>query len=622
MPCCAAPQLSPLVEHAKSLQMLTEEPSGCSMHFPMHTVSVDTLLQMTEMAPYEELKATDRLVKFCRSLGKAMFISHQWIEFQHPDPELKQLKVLQDALSYAMSDLQQIPVDLVTEVMTPGAKGLPTSDLRSSPLFAWYDYFCCPQLEYERNGKDTGDLANAIRSIPAYIAECSFFVALCPVVENSSQSKVFTPGSWAQRGWCRVERAFRELSEKESWIIMKSAVNIELVHGAEASVGGGPPGEGQFTRAEDLDQLAPVLAQAVRRKLYFLLRDQDFVSYRVLLNLQAVYLKGLRAEPCFEPVPDLGPPTEGISTQPNTSIAMKFLYQHGFARVRESDRSGWSPLHYAALRGDSSLIKALLMERADPNSMTKGDQPRVGMPPLTSALAISLFYHHNEAARLLISAKANVNGTGDYVRPAMTCAADANNPEGIRILCEAGCSPHVRNLFGISAFESASACGSLAAMEELIGRGGSSMDASDALYCAMLHRGGSAELVQRLVALRADVNRSRSVWKHSAAFGCLTLLKSFQHRFCKPTAATRALHHAPKATPLMLAIISSQYGGAAALVAAGAKLDMRNLRGWTAADFANGQSLPAFLLQAFNGNPEECERIAELACGDYVEEVF
>ena len=201
MPCCAAPQLSPLVEHAKSLQMLTEEPSGCSMHFPMYTVSVDTLLQMTEMAPYEELKATDRLVKFCRSLGKAMFISHHWIEFQHPDPELKQLKVLQDALSYAMSDLQQIPVDLVTEVMTPGAKGLPTSDLRSSPLFAWYDYFCCPQLEYERNGKDTGDLANAIRSIPAYIAECSFFVALCPVVENSSQSKVFTPGSWAQRGW-------------------------------------------------------------------------------------------------------------------------------------------------------------------------------------------------------------------------------------------------------------------------------------------------------------------------------------------------------------------------------------------------------------------------------------
>ena len=457
-----------------------------------------------------------------------------------------------------------------------------------------------------------------------------------------------SPLAVALEGWCRVERAFRELSEKESWIIMKSAVNIELVHGAEASVGGGPPGEGQFTRAEDLDQLAPVLAQAVRRKLYFLLRDQDFVpvlqaevfmkfaissfrmlgrprdevSYRVLLNLQAVYLKGLRAEPCFEPVPDLGPPTEGISTQPNTSIAMKFLYQHGFARVRESDRSGWSPLHYAALRGDSSLIKALLMERADPNSMTKGAQPRVGMPPLTSALAISLFYHHNEAARLLISAKANVNGTGDYVRPAMTCAADANNPEGIRILCEAGCSPHVRNLFGISAFESASACGSLAAMEELLGRGGSSMDASDALYCAMLHRGGSAELVQRLVALRADVNRSRSVWKHSAAFGCLTLLKSFQHRYSKPTAATRALHHAPKATPLMLAIISSQYGGAAALVAAGAKLDMRNLRGWTAADFANGQSLPAFLLQAFNGNPEECERIAELACGDYVEEVF
>lgn len=617
MPCCAAPKRSPLVEHAKSLQMMGGEPDACSMHFPMYTISVDTLLQMTEMAPYEELKATDRLVLFCRSLGKAMFISHQWIGFQHPDPELKQLKVLQGALSYAMSDLQQIPVDLVTEIMTPGAKGLPTTELRSSPLFAWYDYFCCPQLEYGPNAKETGDLANAIRSIPAYVAECSFFIALCPVAENSSRSKVFTPGSWAQRGWCRVERAFRELSEKESWIIVKSSANIELVHGAEASVGGGPPGEGQFTREQDRDKLAPVLAQALRRKLYFLLRDQDFVSYRVLLNLQAVYLKGLRAEPCFEPVPDLGP--EGINLEPNT--AMKFLYQHGFARVRERDRAGWSPLHYAALRGDSSLIKALLMERADPNSTTKGDQPRVGMPPWTSAVAICLFYHHNDAARLLISAKANVNHTGDYVRPAMTCAADANNPEGIRILCEAGCRPDVRNLFGISAFESASACGSLAAIEELVGRG-YKMDASDALYCAMLHRGGSAELVERLVALRADVNRSRSVWKHSKAFGVLALLKSFQHRYSKVSAATRTLHHVPKATPLMLAINSSQYAGAAALIAAGAKLDMRNSRGWTAGDFAKGQSVPDFLLQAFEGSPEECERVAEVARGDYVEEVF
>ena len=426
---------------------------------------------------------------------------------------------------------------------------------------------------------------------------------------------------------------------------MKSSANIELVHGAEASVGGGPPGEGQFTRAQDRDKLAPVLAQALRRKLYFLLRDQDFVpqlqaefftmfavssfrmlgcsgqvqvSYRVLLNLQAVYLKGLRAEPCFEPVPDLGP--EGIGNlEPNT--AMKFLYQHGFARVRERDRAGWSPLHYAALRGDSSVIKALLMERADPNSTTKGDQPRVGMPPWTSAVAICLFYHHNDAARLLISAKANVNHTGDYVRPAMTCAADANNPEGVRILCEAGCRPDVRNLFGISAFESASACGSLAAIEELVGRG-YKMDASDALYCAMLHRGGSAELVERLVALRADVNRSRSVWKHSTAFGVLALLKSFQHRYSKVSAATRTLHHVPKATPLMLAINSSQYAGAAALIAAGAKLDMRNLRGWTAADFAKGQSVPDFLLQAFEGSPEECERVAEVARGDYVEEVF
>ena len=63
----------------------------------------------------------------------------------------------------------------------------------------------------------------------------------------------------------------------------------------------------------------------------------------------------------------------------------------------------------------------------------------------------------------------------------------------------------------------------------------------------------------------------------------------------------------------MAAVMSRQYEGAAALIAAGARLDLRNSRNWTATDFASGQSVPEFLMQAFEGQLEGCQRVAALA---------
>ena len=59
---------------------------------------------------------------------------------------------------------------------------------------------------------------------------------------------------------------------------VKSATNVELVLGKEASVGGGPPGEGEFSVAEDRTALAPVMVDALRRKLHMLLQSQDLVT--------------------------------------------------------------------------------------------------------------------------------------------------------------------------------------------------------------------------------------------------------------------------------------------------------------------------------------------------------
>ncbi|CAE7733230.1 unnamed protein product, partial [Symbiodinium pilosum] len=147
---------------------------------------------MTKMEPHEDLKDAGKLVQYKKDMGKAAFVSHQWVGYRDPDPEFRQMRVLQDALRNMTSDLKHIYQDIHAEMLLPNS-GLKGSEFRSEPLFLWYDYFCCPQLEKT-------DFPKAIDSIPAYVAKCAFFFVLVPVIESPSMSKVFTPASWAARG--------------------------------------------------------------------------------------------------------------------------------------------------------------------------------------------------------------------------------------------------------------------------------------------------------------------------------------------------------------------------------------------------------------------------------------
>ena len=147
-----------------------------------------------------------------------------------------------------------------------------------------------------------------------------------------------------------------------------------------------------------------------------------------------------------------------------------------------------------------------------------------------------------------------------------------------------------RNVVGMNSFDIAGMFGSLAALEELVVQVGPHLrmaDLSKALLAATGVRGGSAELVQRLLELRVDANVQATMSSNTAAHVLFTA-KSIQHRCSKATFMTTWAYHLGGQTALMAAVMSGQYEAAAALVAAGAKLDLRNSRNWTAADFAKG----------------------------------
>lgn len=583
------------------------------MHFPMYTVPLHAVLQMVEVEPHEELKAKGLVIEFDKNLGNAAFVSHQWLGRDNPDPQFEQFRVLQQALRHVMHNLDLVPLDAYTETIVPQAKPLHTSVLRAKLLWIWYDYFSCPQLEAALSqGKHSCSLLRAIDSIPAYVAECSFFFALCPIIESQDGSKLRTASSWSQRGWCRLERVCRELCQDSSWIMVKGPTQMELIVSSPA-ISGGAIGEGEFTVQDDRQKLAPVLVGALTQKLLSLLRCQDVVGYRIFLNQQKSYLRGLEVQELCELVP-------GLENSDYHCSVTTFFHQNGFAHVRETDRGGWSPLHYAALRGDPALLRGLLGLRANPNRTTRKDQPLLGAPACTSPLAISLFHRHLEASKVLIEARAALaNG---FVSTPLVAAAVANNLEGIRLLCDAGCPLQHRNLVGHTAFEQACCYNKLEALEELLAqaaRAGQTLNAAAAtrgLQLAMADRGGSVALVQRLVELRADVNdQSFGWWKDSVILGIFGTVKTLQYRLGRVTALSTLAYHGPGATPLILAMLTCQYEGAAALVASGARLDLRNARGMGAADFAS-RDLPDFLREAFDGMRGGCERVAAAAFGE------
>eukprot|EP00439_Symbiodinium_sp_Y106_P084761 s337_g26.t1 len=203
-----------------------------------------------------------------------------------------------------------------------------------------------------------------------------------------------------------------------------------------------------------------------------------------------------------------------------------------------------------------------------------------------------LFHKHNDACRTLIAGRARVD---DSFRGYPACAAAmADNAEGLRLLCEAGGNPHQPFMGSVYPFTLACMFGARDAIDELAARGavhlrdtGSDLY-QDCLSYAMLFRGGTPEMALQLIAMRADVNE-------------------------RVTPLTTIAYRANAWMPLMNALMSGQYDGAAALILSGAQLDLRDSGGASVMDIAEGKTLPEFVLKAFQGNLEDCRNVVQLA---------
>ncbi|CAE7717217.1 Psmd10, partial [Symbiodinium sp. CCMP2456] len=407
--------------------------------FTMYAVPLGTVLDMVEMKTFEELSREHGIVEFDEKHGACMFISHQWASVDHPDPELHQLRVLQEAMKNILrGSSAQISPNIVIELCGL-ATAVSSSRLTERPLFVWYDYFCCPQ-----NSASAEDRKMAIRSIPSYVELCQHFVILCPPVRHAEHQSLLSKTTWATRGWCRLELVVRHLSARSSLAIeVTSASRLTLASMFDWVLE--PVGEGLFTVEEDVKHVRPVLHGLVKEKLLAYLRTGKLHYYRALWNLQTVVFRNLEVESVLDLIPGM----ESNVLDPAHYSTEEFMYQNGFRRIDERDASGWTPLCYAALGGSPLQVSALLEARADANDTIKIKGPQfMNFGNNATALSICVFLKHNEAAKVLLSYRADPETRDSYGGTAMHRAASGRNQEGIHLLREHGANVQVATVTG------------------------------------------------------------------------------------------------------------------------------------------------------------------------------
>merc|ERR1719436_1136238 len=84
---------------AHDSRSVEREPSVVPEHYPMYLISVPDLLKLDRLLPHQEMQAKSLLHVWSPKMqNKVLFVSHEWLAWDHPDPDGEQLHVLQDHL--------------------------------------------------------------------------------------------------------------------------------------------------------------------------------------------------------------------------------------------------------------------------------------------------------------------------------------------------------------------------------------------------------------------------------------------------------------------------------------------------------------------------------------------
>jgi ankyrin repeat protein len=358
---------------------ICDEPStsgktACTMFYPMYALPIADLQQLTRFPPHQELLKAGKLVEIKDGMD-VLFVSHQWLSMQHPDPESNQLKCLQRVLSRLADGELDVENNWQQQIVLHdrGLKSKKWWKAKMTMMYVWVDYMCMPQLtsvkkeevishsdthqsseqpsmrcqDHSKYDSDDSKLLSfAVKSLPAYVERCCMMMVLVPTDEHRDRTEeVVDWCSWRRRGWCRLEFTAARLCRHPVPVMVVKDDFPEFILATDALFIS--PGLGEFSCCAmkhdfgngkipcDKIAVGNVMSLLMEAKVEHLKRAGRWFEMRYFASLQVrVDFTGI----LFFLWLDL-PLQLRISTLPKHTH-IKRLFQHYFFRGLEQEESG------------------------------------------------------------------------------------------------------------------------------------------------------------------------------------------------------------------------------------------------------------------------------------------
>jgi len=404
------------------------------MYFPMYLVPGYVMMNIgPKLYPFEHMLKHGQLIKWRRNHQRTVvFVSHQWLSKHHPDPECKQLSVLQEALRNMAAGLLKPRRDAISDVLRLALPAPDKDDLLSCLEWDfWYDYMCCPQKASRSQVTCPGmgtDLEGAIRSIPSYVDVADHVLVLVPSLYHFDTGEVIGQCSWNSRGWCRAERIAGVCSRRpKSLLTLTSACSL-LISGGPEWVSAWPR-EGKVTVGEDCFVLQKLTSGLLRLKCDSLMQRGDLHGWRFYQALMP------KAGGC------------GILEE-DTSAFMERYKMDGLSTSQLE--GGLSPLMLASIEGNLRIMRQLINAKANVDAQLHWRLQEAHIEgKIITALSLAAALSTPEAVVTLLDAKASTDlPIGLSGSSVLATACYFGNSDTVQVLIERKCPVNQRTNLG------------------------------------------------------------------------------------------------------------------------------------------------------------------------------
>ncbi|CAE7633847.1 unnamed protein product [Symbiodinium sp. CCMP2592] len=376
-------------------------------YFPMWAVRVSDFLEMSgPPEPHEVLQDKGLLHRYDPSMF-VIFVSHQWLSSEHPDPRGQKVKIFQETLLGMIDESLPVAEDVVSR---SDDKNL-SSEMRRhiADGFIFFDWFSIPQKSPKHEGNPNNGAALAVRSIPAYVELSSLFIALVPELTHKESPQLVNYATWLSRGWCRAELWCRLLSNKldTSIIVVYSATEAEFLSPLDwhnRSIV-----EGEFTVEADRKAVVRLGEVAVESKI----RHLQEQGYRFYTALRPQLLCKERKDQSVD------------------EFLQRFCYDGWDEALHDS--SGMNAVMCAVMSGDTKILKLLAQCRADMNHTLQGMGDLGYYDTQTVLMAATKSQQHPSVLQTLIELEADVNARA---RTGLVALYMCRSPEHVKVLLE------------------------------------------------------------------------------------------------------------------------------------------------------------------------------------------